>query len=161
LPFADDTFDGCRSELIFSCLHEPARALAEMRRVTRPGGYLVVADQDAESRLLDTPEPDLTRRIVDHYATEYPNSRSGRQLPRLFREAGLLDISVTPHTVMGFDFAHGPWGLDLAAVAERAQAAGVVSAAEAAAWVARLEEGERAGHLFNTLTAFVVAGRKP
>jgi ubiquinone/menaquinone biosynthesis C-methylase UbiE len=38
LDFADNTFDGCRAERVFPHLDDPLRALAEMCRVTRPGG---------------------------------------------------------------------------------------------------------------------------
>ena len=45
LPFADATFDACYSVGGFTYFGDHARALAEMARVTRPGGVLVVADE--------------------------------------------------------------------------------------------------------------------
>ena len=44
LPFADATFDGCRADRTLQHLADPERALAEMVRVTRPGGRVVVVD---------------------------------------------------------------------------------------------------------------------
>ena len=40
LPFADDTFDIVASGLVLNFVPDPARALAEMRRVTRGGGTI-------------------------------------------------------------------------------------------------------------------------
>ena len=45
LPFAAATFDACYSVGGFNYYRDHARALAEMARVTRPGGRLVVADE--------------------------------------------------------------------------------------------------------------------
>lgn len=45
LPFADDAFDGCLCVGGFTMFGDHAAALREMRRVTRPGGPVVVADE--------------------------------------------------------------------------------------------------------------------
>jgi SAM-dependent methyltransferase len=44
LPFADGTFDIVSSRFAFHHLQEPARAFAEMVRVARPGGRIVLCD---------------------------------------------------------------------------------------------------------------------
>jgi SAM-dependent methyltransferase len=40
MPFADDAFDVVASALAINFVPDPARALSEMRRVCRPGGYV-------------------------------------------------------------------------------------------------------------------------
>ena len=45
LPFADETFDACFTVGGFNYFADHEAALREMRRVTRPGGALVVADE--------------------------------------------------------------------------------------------------------------------
>ncbi len=44
LPFADDTFDTVVGSLVFCSIHEPLAALAEIRRVLRPGGQLLLLE---------------------------------------------------------------------------------------------------------------------
>ncbi|MEN8707471.1 MAG: demethylmenaquinone methyltransferase [Nocardioides marinisabuli] len=44
LPFADDTFDAVTISFGLRNIVDPAAGLAEMRRVTRPGGRLVVCE---------------------------------------------------------------------------------------------------------------------
>ena len=45
LPFADGTFDACYSIGGFTYYADHAAALAEMRRITRDDGTVVVADE--------------------------------------------------------------------------------------------------------------------
>lgn len=46
LPFADHSFDVSFSRYTFEYLKDPLHAIGELRRVTRPGGRVVVADLD-------------------------------------------------------------------------------------------------------------------
>lgn len=49
----DNTFDSCRADRIFQHLSNPQHALAEMVRVTRPGGRVVIFDVDWETLVID------------------------------------------------------------------------------------------------------------
>lgn len=44
LPFEDDFFDGLICNASFHHYQEPERAVGEMRRVLKPGGYLILGD---------------------------------------------------------------------------------------------------------------------
>lgn len=44
LPFADQTFDAVTISFGLRNIHDPARGLRELRRVTRPGGRVVVCE---------------------------------------------------------------------------------------------------------------------
>jgi SAM-dependent methyltransferase len=161
LPFADGAYDGCRAERVLMHLADPERALAEMCRVARPGGRVVVAEVDSDTRVLDAPDRALTRRILNCWCDQYPNGWMGRQLPRLMREVGLIDLAVSAHTAITTDPRWGLWGLDFGGAAALAVTRGAITAAEAQGWLARLQEAERAGYIFGALTTFIVGGRKP
>jgi ubiquinone/menaquinone biosynthesis C-methylase UbiE len=162
LPFPDDTFDGCLAEKLFAHLEHPDRALAEMCRVTRSGGRVVVASGDLETLIVDAPDRVLTRKILNHACDHWlTNGWIARQLPRLFSEAGLVEVTVGPVTATVTNPAEGAGAFDFRERAAQARAAGVATAAEAAGWVAYLEEANRAGQFFSALTIFVVSGRKP
>ncbi len=55
LPFAHGVFDGVRADRVLQHLSDPVGALAEMVRVTEPGGTVVVADPDQESLVIRVP----------------------------------------------------------------------------------------------------------
>jgi SAM-dependent methyltransferase len=48
MPFEDDAFDVVHAHQVLQHLPAPVQALAEMRRVTRPGGLVAVRDSDYE-----------------------------------------------------------------------------------------------------------------
>ena len=56
LPFPDDTFDLTTCQTVLIHLPDPSAAIAEMRRVTKPGGLVAVAEPNnlTESLLLDS-----------------------------------------------------------------------------------------------------------
>src|SRR3712207_7497709 len=52
LPFPDGAFDAVLAHLVLMHLREPVRALAEIRRVLRPGGVVAVRDVDFGAQLV-------------------------------------------------------------------------------------------------------------
>ncbi len=161
LPFDDATFDAVRSERVFQHLADPSAALAEMVRVTRLEGRVVVFDTDHSTRALDTPYPEIEERLNRHLCGHMiVNPRSGRQLHRLFVEAGLRDVRAEARsTATGdLDFIRTAGTLD--AVEEAALAAGVVSEAEIARWRAWMAEAGAQGTLFGYWTMVLATGVK-
>lgn len=161
LDFPDDTFDGCRADRVLHHLDDPARALAELARVARPGGRVVVAEPDFEMGLFDHPDRALARRMVDFTAdATVRNGRVARHLYALFRKQGLADVAVEGFVVVLTDLPTARAITMHDAVLERAVAAGVFTDAEAATWVAGLEAAERDGCFLMSGGGYIVSGRK-
>ncbi len=161
LPFPDATFDGCRADRVFHHLEHPERALAELVRVARPGGRVVVFDPDFETAIIDAPDRALTRRLLNRFCDGYQDGWMGRRLPGLFREAGLAEVAVEPVTVLLTELAQGNAILAIEDTVARAQAAGAVTETEGAAWLDVLRTADRTGRFFAAITGFLVSGRKP
>ena len=158
LTFPDASFDRCRTERMLMHLDEPEQALAEMVRVVRPGGKVVVFDFDWDTLFIDSPYKETTRKFVREYSDGLKHGWIGRRLPRLFREAGLTEIVSEPH-VLRFDYAFTRRLFE--GRMAKAQAEGVFSAEELANWWTQVEQAEAAGQLHFGLFGFVVGGRKP
>jgi phosphatidylethanolamine/phosphatidyl-N-methylethanolamine N-methyltransferase len=60
LPFAAASFDGAVLHLILAVVPEPARCLAEIARILRPGGQALVFD-----KFLRRGQPALLRRLAN------------------------------------------------------------------------------------------------
>jgi ubiquinone/menaquinone biosynthesis C-methylase UbiE len=160
LDFPDELFDSCRSDRLFIHLADPRPVIAEMLRVTRPGARIVACETDSGTRALDMPDREITQRILDVSTATYGNAWAGRQLAGLFKEAGLEEIVVIPHTRIQRDFAIERPGFWRPAV-DRAVGAGAITSAEAERWWRDMEEAVRDGRYFYATTYFIVAGRKP
>jgi len=79
LPFRDGAFDTVLTLSVMNLLHEPARGLAEMRRVLAPEGVLIA--EFVQMAPIYAPSPDLWRF-----------TRPG--VERLLREAGLEPVEI-------------------------------------------------------------------
>ncbi len=159
LDLPDACVDRCRAErLLMHVDGEPAVAIGELVRVLRPGGRAVVFDFDWDALVIDGAEHELTRRIVRSYCDGVRNGRVGRSLPRLLRDAGLVDLAIVPHAVeMPYDF----FGWIISGHLDAALAAGHFTPAELIAWWDELDDAHARGRFFSALLGFVVAGTKP
>jgi ubiquinone/menaquinone biosynthesis C-methylase UbiE len=160
LPFEDATFDSCYGDRIFIHLPDPQLALAEMVRVTKPGGKILIADGDHETQVLDTPYPELTRRFFRFRNDGMRQPGIAHRLYALFKDAGLLDVQVEPLARLTTDYeiirpvAHYIEGM------RSAQDYGIVTAEEAEQWIRYLEEAMRTGRFFHAIMWFITSGRK-
>ncbi len=94
MQFEDSSFDAASSNIVFQHLPNPDKPLSEMVRVVKPGGRIVLTEQDWDTFFFDCGEKGLTRRIVAAFSDTVPNGQIGRALPRMFANAGLGRISV-------------------------------------------------------------------
>lgn len=167
LGLPDAAFDFSWSRFLFEYLPAPERALAEMVRVTRPGGIVAVADLDGQMQTfhpLDAVErARLTRLLAAVRATGF-DPDVGRKLYGWFHATGLSDIRVhvRPHQVYagGIPVSERPnWRRKIETVLPRLGAA-----AGGREW---RDEGERLralierDDLFYYSTLVIVSGRVP
>jgi len=94
LDFPDGSFDACRIERPLQYVAGPAPAVAELIRVTRPGGYIVALEPDHETTFVQRGDKSITRSNINAYADGYSNGWIGRQLPAIFVDAGLVEVAV-------------------------------------------------------------------
>jgi ubiquinone/menaquinone biosynthesis C-methylase UbiE len=105
MDLPDDTFDFAVARLVFQHLRDPLGAMAEIRRVLRPGGKLAILDGDEGLNGIMEPEDPVADAIDNklHITQKLRggNPRIGRQLWRLLALAGYvnMDLEVVPvHT---------------------------------------------------------------
>jgi ubiquinone/menaquinone biosynthesis C-methylase UbiE len=162
LPFESDYFDACRSERSFQHLHDPVKALSEMARVTKSGGWIVALDADWGSLSIDASEIESERRYVGFFAEHITNNGySGRQLYRLFKQQALVDVSVQMCGVPFTDYAFARQMLIMDRCEREALASGVVAVHDLDRLHRCWEQANAEGDFFASMSMMLVSGRKP
>jgi ubiquinone/menaquinone biosynthesis C-methylase UbiE len=91
LPFPDGSFDAVFSHALFEHLSDPMAALAELRRVLKPGGWIGVRAGDMGGILVDAASDGPTQAFAGYIARREKDSgdpQIGRKLGRLLRQTG-------------------------------------------------------------------------
>ncbi|WP_020161051.1 methyltransferase domain-containing protein [Methylobacter marinus] len=162
LSFNDNHFDSCRSERLFMHLNNPEQVVAEMFRVTKPGGHVVVIEPDWASMSVACESPEIERLLLNYRLEKFfPNGYSGRNLYRLFNEAHFTDIQVeafvNPSTDLAFFYAIGVQE----ALENKALADNVITPEALAQWRTELQQAAHNNSFYSSASIVMVHGVKP
>src|SRR5208282_5424822 len=97
LPFADASFDVVWSKYLLQWLREPKSALAEMKRVTKPGGFVVSCDYVGFGIDHCPIAPDFERQLREVMST-LVHVNIGRQVAPFMISLGFRDVHVEMET---------------------------------------------------------------
>jgi ubiquinone/menaquinone biosynthesis C-methylase UbiE len=159
LPFPAGAFDGCRAERVLVHAADPAPLVAELARVTRAGGRLVLAEPDWTTLRIDGGAPSLTRRMVAWLAARFARPEVGRLLERLLQQVGCRDVEVRRQTARFTDLPTAALLLTLTPGLAAGVQHGQLAAADADAWWAQLQEADAAGRFAASLAGYIAVGR--
>jgi len=158
LPFESESFDVCRADRSLMHVPDARRALAEMTRVTKPGGRLAVFEVDFGTLLIDADDRPLARKILSTWCDSFRDGWLGRRIPALAANLEWEDIQIIPYTLLLSPVLADPI-LGSTTVA-RAVESGAITASDGQRWLKHLEDLERKRRFFSSLTGFLVAGRR-
>ena len=158
LPFETASFDASRSDRMMSHVPQPKPALAEMLRVTRPGGRIAVIDVDIEATIVDSPDPEVARLAAVAGADRLQNGRIARHVETMLRSAGASALVTRPVLArLNIALLQGMF----AEILEQLCTAGRLDRARVRRWWSSLTDQEGSGELFALLPVIVVAGTVP
>lgn len=161
LPFGDGEFDACRADRTLQHLDDPAGALTEMVRVTRPGGRVVVS----ESRwglVAPSLEQSLTDCVLGLVATGGEQADwIGRRLVGMFEQAGMIGVEAVRSDYTASEPEDFFAFTQLRAAAARAAAARALTSQAADGWLGQLEGLVARGEAFAMVLILHVTGTTP
>jgi arsenite methyltransferase len=88
LPYEDGTFDAAVSTQVYEYIADMPGALAEARRVLKPGGRLLILDTDWDSIVWHSSDRDRMLRVLEKWNDHLADPYLPRRLPGLLRAAG-------------------------------------------------------------------------
>lgn len=158
LPVSDGELDAYRADKVFHELDDPARALTEAHRVLAGGGRIALLGQDWDAIIVDSDEPELTRRIVAARADAAPSPWAARAYRSLLFGTGFTNVRVEGFLAVFTE----PFAVSMiAGFAEAAQAHGTISESEKARWDAEQRHRAHGERLLVAIPLLLATARKP
>lgn len=159
LPFADNRFDGCWSDRTFQHLADPNSALAEIVRVTKPGGRIVIVDPDYSTQVMELPDQQLAQ-IVFRFRADYGlrNGTMAHDMAAIFAEHGLTDVKVETMTLEVRDPSAVDNVMGLRTWAGSAKSVGLLTDDDVVRWERLYDETIADGRFRYAVTFFLTAG---
>ena len=145
LPFEDATFDGYAAVNTLEYVPDPDAALAEARRVLRPGGRIATISVLWDHWQYHGAEPALTRRMLDSWRAHCAHQMLPMELPARLARAGFGGTRREPFTFLNgtlHENAYAYWGAKVVAAFATAQG---VPEADAQRWLDELAAADREG----------------
>lgn len=156
LPFEDGGFDAAVATQVYEYVADMPAALAELRRVLRPGGRALILDTEWDSAVWHVADRALQARVITAWEEHLAHPRLPRVLDGLLRQAGfdVTGVHVVPLLSVGYGpdtFAAHTEGTVAAFVTGRQG----LTSDEVAAWRADLADRSAAGEGFFSLNRYV------
>ena len=118
----------------------------------------MASELDQETIFLDSPQVELTRRIITSLADATPSPRVGRSLARLMRQAGLQNVG-SQAIVINVPF--GMVRIGIGGHLDKCVQQGMIPAQDTERWLQLLVEANGVGEFHAGAIVFSAVGDKP
>jgi arsenite methyltransferase len=162
LPVDDASFDGAISVQVQEYVADIGTSLAELHRVLRPGGRVLVFDIDWETLSINADDEDLTARVLKAWDEHLAHRSLPRTLAARLRAAGFEDVRMEAHPFATATFDPDSYGAALVPfIGAFVPGREGLTEDDAERWVEEQRAlGER-GEFFFSITQFCFTARKP
>jgi arsenite methyltransferase len=161
LPLEDESCDRALSVQVLEYVSELELALAEIRRVLRPGGRVVIWDVDWETLSIHTDEPERMRRVLDAWDQHLTHTALPRTLGGRLRAAGFERVTMQGHAFATDDATTESYGGFLVAFVEQFLLDRGFGEREARAWADEQRELDRRGEFYAAVIQFCFSAVRP
>jgi arsenite methyltransferase len=162
LPFRDDSFDAAVSTQVYEYVADIPTALAELYRVTSPGGRVVILDTDYGSLVIHTENEARMARVLAAWNEHFVHAGLPRTLSRHLRDAGFTVRQRDVIPMFNPEYREHTYGKGLLGImASFAVGRKGISQEEADSWMAEFSELGRQGKFFFSLNRYFFVASKP
>jgi len=161
LPVEDASFDAVFSVQVLEYVSDATAALAEMRRVLRVDGRIVVWDVDWATVSWHSADPARMDRVLRAWDEHLAHPSLPRTLAARLRRVGFDDVRVQGHVFVSGEFDPETYGVAIIPlISDFAAGRAGIAADEPAAWAAEQRDLGDQGEFFFTCTQFCFQGTK-
>ena len=160
LLYPDSGFTAVLVSAVYSYVADLQKALAELRRVLRPGGRALIIDLDWDTLVWHSTDPARMKRITSIWQAEYVDPHLPRTLGPRLRQAGLKVEQLESNVMLSTEidpYVEGVTNL-MGTAAPGHQG---ITTEEVAAWKSDLEQLASSGACFFSLNQYLFLVRKP
>ncbi|MEM9635551.1 MAG: methyltransferase domain-containing protein [Pseudomonadota bacterium] len=159
LPFEDGSFDCVRAERLLIYLKDFSLAVAEMRRVLKPGGSLALIEPDFSTSTINVKNRRLLRRVMDYeIAHAVEQSWLPGPLSIALQHLGFREIECATRVLV---FPQELAASYFQGLGIHAEEAGTISKDEMKEWQTEIDRLKANGQIFATICYFLFTATRP
>jgi ubiquinone/menaquinone biosynthesis C-methylase UbiE len=161
LPYSDRSFGAAVSTQVYEYVADVPAALAELYRVMRPGGRVVILDTDYGSLVIHTEDEVRMKRILSAWDEHFVHARLPRTLSWQLRDAGFIIQHRDVIPMFNPEYHDNTYAKRaLGIMAGFAAGRKGVSKDEAEAWLAEFSELGTQGKFFFSINRYLFVASK-
>ncbi len=160
LPCESATLDAVAVTQVYEFVDDLALALAELKRVLKPGGRALIVDTDWDAVIWRNSNRERMRRVIDAWHLHCPHPHLPSQLPQLIAAAGMRLERATAIPIVNTTYDAETYSYSMIRTIAKFVAGKLgVSLEQAEAWAADLESHGASGQYYFCLNrlAFLVS----
>lgn len=161
LPYDDASFDALVSTQVYEYVEDIPAALAEVRRVLRPGGRIAILDTDYDSLVVHTEDEARLARIMDAWDEHFVHRGLPRVLGGELRDAGFRLGPRVAIPMFNPEWQPNAFSFHLTKlIAGFSSGRRNATAEDAAGWLAELADLGRRGRYFFSLNRYLFLAQR-
>ncbi|MEW6532745.1 MAG: methyltransferase domain-containing protein [Thermodesulfobacteriota bacterium] len=160
LDIPANTVDGIRVDRTLQHVQDPQKAISEMVRVLKPGGWLVCAEPDWSTFVIDAGNNEVPDAIVRTWKSSCRNPWIGRQLLKRVRAEGLENTWADGRILLTDGLKAADTVFDIYATAEKVKVKDKEISQVLDTWIKELQESEERQGVVACVAIFLAGGQK-
>ena len=161
LPVDDKTLDAVTCTQVLLYVKDVNQVFAEMRRILKPEGRIVIVETDWRGVVLNSADDSLTNKIFSTWDTSVPSPNLPVHLKPLLQKHEFLEIKVEPIPILNTEyspsnFSHGM----LNWISKNAENKGAINKEQRANWLEDLQKRGQSDSFFFCVNRFLFTAKK-